>query len=64
MNNCKDCKYWEAHRHTCGAVEWFDDKISDDGFAIYAEAQDDSGLSCDLITGPMFGCMKFQQRSK
>ncbi len=31
-------------------------------FAIYAEADDDSGLQVGLKTGPMFGCVQFKLR--
>lgn len=67
--NCKDCKHWKAHTdtynkrwNTCEAPDWvdYDDKISDDDFAIYADAHDDSGLECGLKTGPMFRCDKFE----
>jgi hypothetical protein len=69
--NCKDCKYWETHTDcrgkswsTCEAAPWVGRsyKISDDSFAIYADASDDSGLECGLKTGPMFGCIKFKAR--
>lgn len=72
MGHCKDCKFWEYHYdiwrkewHTCEAVDgvYYSDKIPDDSFAIYAEADDDSGLNSGLKTGPLFGCIKFQERS-
>ncbi len=70
MGHCKDCKYWEAHFdgrktwHTCEGADCatYDQKIFDDSFAIYAEALDDSGLQYGLKTGPMFGCIKFEQK--
>lgn len=70
MGNCKDCKFWESHFdgrkewHTCEAADWVDreDKIGEEGFALYAEALDDSGLMAGLKTGPLFGCIKFQPR--
>lgn len=69
--HCKDCKYWETHVDdwnkqwtTCEAVSWVDyaEKIPEDGLAIYADANDDSGLDAGLKTGPMFGCVKFSAR--
>ena len=72
MGNCKDCKHWEHHSedfygknlkewHECEAVGGadYDEKIPDDGFALYADAADDTDLSSGLKTGPMFGCFKF-----
>lgn len=72
MGNCKDCKHWHAHIdafnkrwNTCEAPNWVDyaNKVDDDGFALYADASDDSGLCVGLKTGPMFGCIKFLQRN-
>jgi hypothetical protein len=65
---CKDCKFWKAHTD-----QWRDSwtecdqvggssregTLSDDDFAIYADADDNSGLEVGLKTGPMFGCIKF-----
>lgn len=34
------------------------------GFIIEATAVDDTGLSASLITGPDFGCVKFQQKDQ
>lgn len=65
MRTCKTCKYWEIYEdgygkvwNECGNVDWVEksDKISANGFAIYADAHDDSGLSCGVITGPDFAC--------
>ncbi len=71
MAHCKDCRHWhQALGHdnwnTCEAPDAaeYDDKIPDDGFALYADAHDDSGLSYGLKTGPMFGCIKFQPKTK
>jgi len=30
------------------------------GFGIYADADDDQGLEAELVTGPEFGCNKFE----
>ena len=65
--NCKNCKFWEYHNtgreswHSCGMVDCTElgYKVADDAFSLYAEALDNSGLETGLITGPMFGCIKF-----
>lgn len=69
---CKDCKYWHKEQEyggkswmTCGAVEVFverEDDIGEAGFALYASAWDDSGLDAGMKTGPLFGCVKFEQK--
>lgn len=69
MGYCKDCKHWyiasgHTHWNTCEAVDSaeHDEKIPEDGFALYADALDDSGLESGLKTGPLFGCLKFQPK--
>lgn len=68
---CKDCKYWEHHQDasykiwdTCSVIELveYNATIPEDGFAIYAEAAEDSWLTCGVITGPLFGCTKFEAK--
>lgn len=53
----KGVKVW----HTCEAVDTadWDEAAQDHGFALYVEADDDSGLSAVLKTGALFGCTKF-----
>ena len=34
------------------------------GFSIYANADDDQGLTASLITGPDFGCVQFQPKDQ
>jgi hypothetical protein len=67
--NCKDCKHWEANQddhgrkwNECNAAQWeeLDAKLKPEAFAYYADADDDSGLYAGVITGPMFGCIKFK----
>lgn len=69
--NCKDCRHWAFHQdmrgkewHECDAVDWRTRaaKVENADFAIYTEAHDDSGLWAGLRTGPMFGCVQFQQK--
>lgn len=72
---CKDCSFWEHHSDTdwglstswstCELpvrVSYPFAKINENDFVVYAGADDDSGLNAGLITGPMFGCIKFEQR--
>ena len=68
---CKDCVYWESHTdvylkswNTCEAANWTmcHEEISEDGIYVYADASDDSGLEAGLMTGPLFGCIKFIRR--
>lgn len=70
---CKDCKYWETHKSpdgnnwtTCVVVTLspYDAPIAEDGFAIYAEAAEDSWLTCGIKTGPLFGCTKFEAKER
>jgi hypothetical protein len=70
---CKDCVHWESHIgtqwdhmqgkswNTCEAAGWANrgDKIVGDELAIYADASDDTGLEAGLMTGPLFGCIRF-----
>lgn len=66
MGNCKDCKHW---RNALGHMTWntcehpdtveHDARIAEDDFALHVDVHDDSGLTCGLKTGPMFGCLKF-----
>ena len=71
VGHCKDCRFWESHVNghdtaatTCEAAGWvrYDQKLNDDSFAVYADANDDQGLEAGLKTGPLFGCVKFQQK--
>ena len=71
MGYCKDCRNWRSHFgefgktwQTCEGVDWTDmtDRINEDGFALYAESDDNSGLSAGLRTGPLFGCIKFSPK--
>lgn len=59
MSTCKDCKFWREGE--CGRLEWVPERatVPADNAAIYADALDDSGLTCGLKTGPDFGCIKF-----
>lgn len=63
---CKDCKFWDRDTYTqprCARIEWFNgQKIAPSEAMIDATAHDDSGLQCNLFTGPEFGCVKFDPK--
>jgi hypothetical protein len=61
---CRDCKYWDDGE--CGGVGNHDPGFGWNQnprilFDIELRADDDSGLSCRLLTGPEFGCVRFEQ---
>lgn len=67
MGNCKDCNHWHnAKQHpwwnTCQVPEIvkYNEKISDTGFAYYVES--DGIVDFGIKTGPMFGCVKFEEK--
>ena len=64
MGNCKDCKFWRSGE--CDKVDWIGEEevVYVDSAAMYADAADDTNLRCGLKTGPMFGCVSFQQSEK
>ncbi len=75
MNTCKTCKWWgrtypgvcEGERGNViqnggdypltGHTYANSDRA---GFAIHADASDDTGLTAHLVTGPDFGCVRWQ----
>ena len=72
MGNCKDCKFWdhdlfesEVDVAECDAFGYYDpmyQKLEQDDAAFDLRINDDYGLSHRFMTGPMFGCVKFQSR--
>lgn len=70
MGNCKNCKYWKTLNDgyrtwsICDNVDSLEhsDKIARDGFAIFADCHDNSGMYAGLKTGPDFGCIKFIEK--
>lgn len=75
MGNCKDCLFWDKMwiqsdgAARCLYVEDYksydenrDYKIAEGDFAIDYGVSDDSGLWINMLTGPMFGCVKFRAR--
>ena len=66
---CKNCQFWlefnygrDGITHECSFPDWgtYNSKPEADSFTLYADALDDSGLQCGIITGPEFGCLKFK----
>lgn len=69
MGNCKDCKYWEtslvANAHRCAYDgTGFHDNVKENGMAEYVEVSDSAGLYVVILTGPLFGCVNFQQQEE
>lgn len=76
MNTCKECKFWGAHfEGVCdgeiGNIKRIPGTFYDsekytidkpDGFGVHADASDDTGLYSALVTGPDFGCNRFQPK--
>lgn len=63
---CETCRYWDKYDRTCGAAEWVDKgkHVIKDTLAFYAQASDDQGLSAAIVTGPKFGCVLFDTKTK
>ena len=68
---CKDCLHYTEFEgfgikkhHACDKVGYSDVYHDLDGneFELYADALDDTDLTCDLFVGPMFGCVHFTQK--
>ena len=65
MGNCKDCKHWNVsiitNARCCGYDGLdFHGRIKESGMAAHADA---INISYEEIrTGPLFGCVNFQQR--
>lgn len=73
MGNCKDCKFWDrawldskTKMAECDAFGYFDpawgEKLEDDAAFDLSENEDYTLLEHRFMTGPMFGCVKFQSR--
>lgn len=65
MNTCKTCKFWSrvgmSVEGLCDKVDCIirDKKLT---FEINAEADDDSGMTVQLITGEDFGCVHHESK--
>ena len=69
MGNCKDCKFWQNGQ--CEKVEWLFQGMRfpfaedpQDLFAIKTytdEREEYSNTEVEFHTGPMFGCVLFEQ---
>ena len=77
MGNCKDCEFWDrSWIQKDGAAVCFrvtanqswnenrDYSIAPDDAVINYGVSDDSGLWIDLLVGPEFGCVMFEQRKE
>jgi len=66
MRTCKYCKYWERYRNSaCDRIVIDDEALMPPGDACIAiRADDDQGLDGDLITGPDFGCVLFEEKDQ
>jgi len=76
VSTCKDCRWWGvAWDGVCDAPQSDTERkrgtiyegakyaVKDSaGFAIHADAADDSDLYAHLVTGPDFGCVKFKAK--
>lgn len=67
FGNCKNCAFWRNGK--CEAVDqqfaWPGDEhgpVEPGNFKIDVAVDDDSGLWVELVTGPDFGCTRFNQR--
>jgi len=62
MSTCKTCKFWVKGEPfgKCDQINWHDEQYPrltmNDTFCLRAEASDDTGLECDLLTKETFGC--------
>ena len=75
MGHCKDCRWWVNDNelrfkkviawNECGAIDMTTTKgvVTGAGALVYADAADDTNLSAMLMTGPMFGCVLFEQEN-
>lgn len=61
---CKNCRFWGAYiEGACDRVGFLllNEHKNPRRFHISAFADDDQGLEAQLITGPEFGCVLFEQ---
>lgn len=61
---CSECIYWQDNGSCAEIVEEYWSKSEkDNSITIDYGVDDDSDLYINLITGPNFGCIKFNKRS-
>ena len=61
MGKCKNCKFWGVdYQKVCSLAEYAND--DDSSFKINYGSNDDQGSWGQLITGPNFGCIKFEEK--
>ena len=66
---CKNCRFWHDKR-TCDRIDPVDmnetetygieKKLNDDDSRVEWRTADDHGLNIEFVTGPDFGCIKFE----
>ena len=64
---CKDCKFWGSQfSDDCSAANEMLVRgvYKGDEFGLYTSAADDWGLEAYLLTGPEFGCVKFERKNQ
>jgi hypothetical protein len=61
MGQCRDCRFWDT-QGVCSRVGYADVDLDDSSFEIVSSADDDQGSWGQLVTGPNFGCIKFERR--
>lgn len=63
---CKDCVHWKYNSTECRIARESsdDDTLVNDEFGVFAivYSSDNYGAETGLKTGPMFGCVKFEQK--
>ena len=70
MENCKTCCHWSNRWSRrdgggeCDRPKWIDDgdTVGAVDASLYVHALDDSGLDVAMITGPLFGCVQYQEK--
>lgn len=64
MGFCESCKWWGVDfEGVCDFVNTNLAEAEETRFQVEADAADDQGLSCALITGPGFGCIHYKGRA-
>lgn len=63
MNTCKTCVFWENNHCDLPDIRYRPNKNPNADVEIEWDADDDSGLTISLKTGPDFGCVHHQEKS-
>jgi hypothetical protein len=63
MGCCKNCKWWDrTYDSVCDLVSYDTDGVGDAESAFHVDVLDDSGLNVLFVTGPEFGCVRFDPK--